>query len=115
MTGACEVVPRLDVAAHAGSGTVLALPMHDVLLQLQLRLLPAVPGRRDAAARARHERGRRAGAPVGAREWAGHALLTGTIRVGYKDTLTDLLTEGAGALAAAVVAERLDGARRAVR
>ena len=92
---AARRLPRLDVAAHADSGTVLALPMRDVLLQLQLRLLPAVPGRRDAAARARHERSRRAGAPVGAREWAGHALLTGTIRVGYEDTLPDLLADGA--------------------
>ncbi|RWR25444.1 hypothetical protein D8Y24_02015 [Agrococcus lahaulensis] len=115
VTGAYEVVPWLDVAAHVGSGAVLALLTRDVLLQL--RLVPAEPGQRDAVARVLHVTS--AVVVLGLLwelgEWAGHALLTETIRVGYEDTLTDLLADGAGALAAAVVAERVAAPRRAVR
>lgn len=118
VTGAYELVAELDSVAHLGSGAVLALLARTLLLRLGL--LPREPGRRAAVARALHtvtavvllgllwELG----------EWAGYAWFSPDIGVGYEDTLVDLAADGAGALAAALLAERsgardrqLDGAR----
>lgn len=110
VTGAYQVVPGLDVAAHLGSGAVLALLSRALLLRTGL--LPAGPGRRAAVARVLHtvtavvllgllwELG----------EWAGSAWFSPEIGVGYEDTLVDLAADGAGALLAALLAERA-GAR----
>lgn len=118
VTGVYELVAELDTVAHVGSGAVLALLARTLLLRLGL--LPRDPGRRAAVARALHtvtavvllgllwELG----------EWAGYAWFSPDIGVGYEDTLIDLAADGAGAIAAALLAERsrardplLDGAR----
>ncbi|WP_083587072.1 hypothetical protein [Agrococcus sp. Marseille-P2731] len=104
-TGAYEAVPWLDLVTHAACGAVLALLAREIMLRT--RMLPVGGGRREALGRALHtstavlllgflwELG----------EWAGHALITDTIRVGYEDTLSDLLTDLAGAIAAAILVE----------
>lgn len=106
VTGAYQVVPGLDTAAHLGSGAVLGLLSRTLLLRTGL--LPTEPGRRAAVARVLHtvtavvllglmwELG----------EWAGSAWFSPEIGVGYEDTLVDLAADGAGALAAALLAER---------
>lgn len=104
-TGAYEAVPGLDLVAHLASGAVLALLVRDLLLQA--RLLPTGTGR-GAVARVLHTT--TAVTALGLLwelgEWAGHALVTEDIRVGYEDTLTDLAADALGALVAALAAER---------
>lgn len=117
VTGAYQVVPGLDVAAHLGSGAVLALLVQRLLLRLDL--LPSEPGGRAAVARALHTL--TAVVLLGVLwelgEWAGHAWFSPEIGVGYEDTLVDLAADGVGALGAVLLAERartrdrsLDGA-----
>jgi hypothetical protein len=106
VTGAYQLVPGLDTTAHLGTGAVLALLARTVLLRLGL--LPVVPSRRAAAARALHTVSAVVllGLLWELGEWAGHAWFSPEIGVGYEDTLVDLAADGAGALLAALLAER---------
>lgn len=101
--GAYQVVPGLDLAAHLASGAVLALLTRTILLRTGL--LPAEPGGR--AARVLHVT--TAVAMLGLLwelgEWAGHALITPDIGVGYEDTLTDLVADAIGALITVLAVE----------
>ncbi|MFA4841313.1 MAG: hypothetical protein WC580_06370, partial [Agrococcus sp.] len=107
VTGAYQVVPGLDTTAHLGTGAVLALLARTVLLRLGL--LPVAPSRRAAAARILHTVSAVVllGLLWELGEWAGHAWLSPEIGVGYEDTLVDLAADGAGALLAALLAERV--------
>lgn len=105
-TGAFELVPGLDKAAHLACGAVLGLLLRRVLLRAGL--LPVGGGTRAAIARVLHSA---AGVLVlgllwELGEWAGNAWLTDEIRVGYEDTLGDLVADLAGALFACALAER---------
>jgi hypothetical protein len=108
--GAYQVVPGLDLASHLASGAVLALLTRTILVRAGL--LPAEPGGR--AARVLHVT--TAVATLGLLwelgEWAGHALITPDIGVGYEDTLTDLIADAAGALIAVLAAEAGEGRER---
>lgn len=104
-TDAYSAITWLDIVAHAACGAVLALLTSALLLRAGL--LPADAGPRAAVARVLH---------IGTAvlllgflwelgEWAGHALLTTDIRVGYEDTMLDLAADLAGAIAAAAAVE----------
>ncbi|MGM1030583.1 MAG: hypothetical protein ACQEWM_12055 [Actinomycetota bacterium] len=106
VTGAYQVVPGLDIAAHLGSGAVLALLVRRLLLRLGL--LPGDGGRRAAVARVLHTTNAVVllGLLWELGEWAGHAWLSPEIGVGYEDTLVDLAADALGALVAALLVER---------
>lgn len=103
--GLYDSVPWLDLVAHVASGAVLALLARALLLQA--RLLPGAGGRRAAVARMLHVV--TAVAMLGllweCGEWAGHTFISSAIRVGYEDTLSDLVADVLGALVAAMAVE----------
>ncbi len=103
--GTFEVVPGLDTLSHFASGAVLALLSRELLLQL--RLLSNAPGRRAATARVLHTSTAvlLLGFVWELGEWAGHALITRDIRVGYEDTMLDLAADLVGAVVAAAAVE----------
>lgn len=110
--GTFEVVPGLDTLSHFASGAVLALLSRQLLLQL--RLLPEADGARAAAARVLHTSTAvlLLGFVWELGEWAGNALITSDIRVGYEDTMLDLAADLAGAIVAAVAVELAARRRR---
>lgn len=111
-TDAYSAIAWLDVVTHAACGAVLALLTSALLLRL--RLLPADAGPRAASARVLHTSTAvlLLGLVWELGEWAGHALLTSDIRVGYEDTMLDLAADLVGAIAAAVAVELAAGRNR---
>ncbi|MGY3129255.1 hypothetical protein ACVWW9_002784 [Agrococcus sp. UYP33] len=103
--GLYETVPALDLVAHVASGAVLALLARALLLQAGL--LPGGDGGRAAAARMLHVVSGVAllGLLWELGEWAGNTFITTAIRVGYADTLSDLVADVVGAIVAVVVIE----------
>jgi hypothetical protein len=113
-TGAYEIVPGLDIAMHLGCGAVLAVLARAAMLPA--RLLPSGSDRTGAASRVLHTTTAvlLLGLVWELGEWAGHALLTTAIGVGYEDTLLDLVADLLGALTAALVREVADARRGAL-
>lgn len=110
--GTFEIVPGLDTLTHFASGAVLALLSRELLLQLEL--LPDADDRRAATARVLHTSTAvlLLGFVWELGEWAGNALITSAIRVGYEDTMLDLAADLAGAIVAAAAVELAARPRR---
>lgn len=113
-TGAYETVPGLDFAMHLGCGAVLAVLARAAMLPAGL--LPSGSDRTAAASRVLHTTTAvlLLGLVWELGEWAGHALITTEIGVGYQDTLLDLVADVLGALTAALVREIADARRGAL-
>lgn len=101
-----DAIPWLDLAVHLASGVVLALLCHALLVRSGM--LQEGDRRRDGWARVLHVTNAvlLLGLLWELGEWAGHVGIDAGIGVGYEDTLSDLVADLLGALAAAAALER---------